>query len=333
MDILVTTQQYSWKESKISILNTKGINLDLEQIKVLKEQESCAVIAGPGSGKTHTLIAKAQVESKDKEVLALTFTRNAAQELRLRAPRVRAQTIHSLCYNTLGKFDTDYDALLTDYLALKSKRKFDYIMVDEFQDLSSLEMEVVLDTVKPDGKLFFVGDPRQAIFTYCDADGSSIEKSSIKKLYLNKNYRSNQNIVDKLEKIYIRGLTPLAKKRLTRTAILLRTNRHMDALARKLEELGYCFSVRKRGKKYPGDIYNPIVRGCRRLLPNLNLLTIHCAKGLEWKKVITFDWGEREIEKNLHYVAVSRASEEFYNVNNIKELVDIIGNPDGKKKS
>ena len=84
-----------------------------------KEQEEaasfiegiCAVIAVPGSGKTRTMMERIGKLVKDngiapESVLGLTFTRNAAEEMRSRlvpvlgdqATRVMLSTIHSFCY-------------------------------------------------------------------------------------------------------------------------------------------------------------------------------------------------------------------------------------------
>lgn len=84
-----------------------------------KEQEEaasfidgiCAVIAVPGSGKTRTMMERIGKLVKDhgispESVLGLTFTRNAAEEMRNRlvpvlgdqASRVMLSTLHSFCY-------------------------------------------------------------------------------------------------------------------------------------------------------------------------------------------------------------------------------------------
>ena len=74
------------------------------------------IIAGPGTGKTHTLTYRiARVASElpeDKKALAITFTNKAAQEMRERLktrltsedPRVDVGTFHSLCLRWLRQF-------------------------------------------------------------------------------------------------------------------------------------------------------------------------------------------------------------------------------------
>jgi DNA helicase-2/ATP-dependent DNA helicase PcrA len=55
-------------------------------------------------------------------------------------------------------------------------RKFDWIFVDECQDLSPLQLELVLNSLTPEGRVLFVGDPKQAIYGFAGADCRSVEK-------------------------------------------------------------------------------------------------------------------------------------------------------------
>ena len=85
---------------------------------VLSDAPCTAVIAGPGTGKTRTLIAKISHLLKDKgvkpaEITAVTFTNQAAGEMKARlaaelgdAKKVRAMTIgtfHAICLALLSK--------------------------------------------------------------------------------------------------------------------------------------------------------------------------------------------------------------------------------------
>jgi len=299
------------------------IQLDQQQTKAITSDGSTAIIAGPGAGKTRVLLSKAQYESqKGNKALCLTFTRSAAEEIRERAPKVRASTIHSLCFHRLGYFPGDHETLLDEFLHLKRKPKFDIVLVDEFQDLTSKELEVILSVCKKD--LFLVGDNNQAIFGYCDAEGFQIPKSKIRKIYLSNNYRSNKKVIERLEKLNLRQLvsvnTKTGNKGVEGTAILFRTNHHLDMVAMTLKELGYSFTIRKRGLAYPGEV----ISGTIGSPDGMVLCTGHCSKGKEWRKVIAFDWGEREREKNLYYVMIARASQEFHLVNNITGLLPIL---------
>ena len=296
------------------------MKLDPEQQRAVESTGSVAVIAGPGSGKTRVLVEKAKYESEldSKKLIALTFTRNAAEELKQRAPLVESHTIHSFCYRTLGRFPGTYEGLLDEFLLLVRKPKFDLVLVDECMDLSPQETRVILSISK--GRVFFVGDNNQAIFGYADGEGQQIFKTSIKKMYLTRNYRSSQNVVSKLNRINPKGLTSVyanGNPKITGTAILCRTNLQLDAVAFALKEMDYSFTIKKRGVEFPGEVI-----GSKE--SSLMLCTIHVAKGKEWNKVLCFDWGERNLEKNLYYVAISRAAKEFHLVNSISECVELL---------
>ncbi len=72
-----------------------------------------AVVAGPGTGKTYTLIKKIEyLINKDKikpeKIIAITFTNKAAEEIRERIEKelsinINTGTIHSIAYNILKK--------------------------------------------------------------------------------------------------------------------------------------------------------------------------------------------------------------------------------------
>lgn len=62
-------------------------------------------------------------------------------------------------------------------VALKMKvDKFDFVMIDECQDLSELQRALVLMAVRKGGRYIAVGDERQAIFGFAGADADSFNK-------------------------------------------------------------------------------------------------------------------------------------------------------------
>lgn len=54
--------------------------------------------------------------------------------------------------------------------------QYDFVFVDEAQDLSAVQLEVVLRAVKPGGRRLFVGDERQAIYGFTGADANSLSR-------------------------------------------------------------------------------------------------------------------------------------------------------------
>lgn len=304
------------------------MKLDIEQEKPVQANKSVSVIAGPGSGKTRVLIAKAQLlASLSKSHIALTFTRNASKELRSRSPQTQASTIHAFCYRYIQHVQGGYEQLLWDFLSINHKPKFDWVLIDESQDLTELEWEVCKTIVKPKGHFFLVGDPCQHIYAWHEEPfrlGSTgfnpikicKEEAQLTTFFLNNNYRSTTTIINQIEKIHRRGLVAKGVKgAIHGTAVLFRTNNQLNLVAYALDELGIKFSTKRRGLENPGDIRSKGINN------NILLATIHCTKGLEFKKVICWDWGERILERNLHYVAASRAAQDFYLISGISELL------------
>lgn len=55
-------------------------------------------------------------------------------------------------------------------------RLYDIVCVDEAQDYSPLALEFTMRMVKPDGRMLFVGDPRQSIFGFAGADVDALDR-------------------------------------------------------------------------------------------------------------------------------------------------------------
>lgn len=53
--------------------------------------------------------------------------------------------------------------------------QFDWVFVDESQDLSPAQLELALKCRRPGGRMLFVGDERQAIYGFAGADAASVE--------------------------------------------------------------------------------------------------------------------------------------------------------------
>jgi DNA helicase II / ATP-dependent DNA helicase PcrA len=156
------------------------------------------VVAGPGTGKTRTLVARIahQVMAgavRPEEVLAVAFTNQAAGELRERldaalparagAGRPFVATFHALCLHLLDRYGAgapaietqeDLDALLDRGLALLADggardavgARFRSVSVDEYQDVSDVQAEIVA-ALSPGGRtLCAIGDPDQAIYGF-----------------------------------------------------------------------------------------------------------------------------------------------------------------------
>ena len=84
-------------------------------------------------------------------------------------------------------------------------KKFDWVFVDECQDLSSCAQELMKRAVAPGGRFVAVGDPRQCIYGFAGADVESFNKlksiPNTVELPLSLTYRCAKNIVRQAQTI------------------------------------------------------------------------------------------------------------------------------------
>lgn len=110
----------------------------------------------------------------------------------------------------LNKFNAlDFDDLLTKSVKLlkvkeirdKVHRRFDWILIDEYQDTNKAQFELTRLLIKDPSKLTVVGDASQAIYSFRGADFRNLKLlkkyfQDLKTVELIENYRSSQNILD-----------------------------------------------------------------------------------------------------------------------------------------
>ena len=109
--------------------------------------------------------------------------------------------------NERRKLDFD-DMLLSCYELLRKRKdilaawqkKFQYILVDEFQDINHLQYDIVKMLAAPENNLFVVGDDDQSIYKFRGANITNIlnfekEYEDAKVIKLEQNYRSCGNIL------------------------------------------------------------------------------------------------------------------------------------------
>lgn len=81
----------------------------------------------------------------------------------------------------------DFDDMLSQ--AAGHTHKFSLVFVDEAQDLSRLQWDVVLNMVKPGGQLVVAGDDDQAIFTWAGADPHKMRRIADEVVVLSQSHR------------------------------------------------------------------------------------------------------------------------------------------------
>lgn len=140
----------------------EGLSTDQRHVVETLAQRA-RVLAGPGTGKTHGLVRRAefllQVLPEQATLLALTFTRAAAAEMRDRladrlgaqAERVKVSTLHAYALGQLMGSDTTY---LPQPLRIVGNWEERHVVVEELKHLSSYrtvkEVEKALQALSND---------------------------------------------------------------------------------------------------------------------------------------------------------------------------------------
>lgn len=198
------------------------MNFNTRQTKVINaEDNKILCLATAACGKTRVMTERIRVLVQEKgvkpsEIVAITFTNMAAEEMKKRLSIALGNdingafigTIHSYANYICGlnKVDTktyianeNYDELIR--LAMKIPKanlpKIAHLLIDECQDLSPLEYSffqyLIVDNI------FYVGDNRQSIYGFRGCTDNYLVSMSYDpkytKYYLNQNYRNAPNIM------------------------------------------------------------------------------------------------------------------------------------------
>ena len=157
------------------------------------------VVAGPGAGKTHTLVHRADALARGgvaaSRMLVLSFTNAVVGELRRRfsqfvesdAAYVRPVTIDSFAARIVRGAseeltDAGFDETVRCATALVAQEteavgiaRFEHVIVDEAQDLVGARLEFVTEILRAVGGGFTVlGDPAQGIYGFTELSGHSL---------------------------------------------------------------------------------------------------------------------------------------------------------------
>lgn len=153
----------------------------------------------------------------------------------------------------------DFDDMMTGtYNLLKSnpdflqkqREKYDYILIDEFQDINRAQYECVKMLSLPKNNIFAVGDDDQSIYGFRGASPNFMQRffkeyKDCSKVYLDTNYRSTDQIIKISEKLIAKNKQRFTKNisgtgRTGQTAELLfnsTSSDEADAVADKICEL------------------------------------------------------------------------------------------------
>ncbi|MCY9009114.1 ATP-dependent helicase [Bacillus inaquosorum] len=104
------------------------------------------------------------------------------------------------------------DVIYFSYILLQKKKdikkilraKFPYLLLDEFQDTSPLQAEIIKMIAKEETVVGLIGDPSQAIFSFQGTDSrmfNEFELDNMNLFYLENNHRSTKQIIKLLNHI------------------------------------------------------------------------------------------------------------------------------------
>lgn len=181
------------------------------------------------------------------------------------------------------------------------QNKYNYLMVDEFQDVNGLQVKLLDLLLKPDNQLFCVGDDWQSIYGFRGSDVDYIvnfeqhyKNSEVYKLDMN--YRSTETIVGASNEVIKHNKNQISKEI---KAFKQSPSKIQIYRAKSLEVDGVDFLVEEVKKLYKNGLGKEdilvLYRRSKMFSPYLSALkdnklfvsskTIHASKGLEAKAV------------------------------------------------
>jgi DNA helicase-2/ATP-dependent DNA helicase PcrA len=137
----------------------------------------------------------AAADDEDEDSVASATLLRIAERYRQTLEAAAALDFDDLLLRTVELFDRD--AAVRDAY----RRRFPYVLVDEYQDTNRAQYELVRHLAGPEGNVTVVGDEDQSIYSWRGADIQNIldfEKDfpGARVLRLEENYRSSQAILD-----------------------------------------------------------------------------------------------------------------------------------------
>ncbi len=114
----------------------------------------------------------------------------------------------------------DFDELITkaEPLADRVADRWDYVLVDEFQDVNAVQYDLLKKLVEPHGNFFAVGDDEQSIFAWTGADPYVLERFrrdyDVVPIILDKNRRCSRQIFETARRVLAQN-PQLFQKQLT----------------------------------------------------------------------------------------------------------------------
>jgi hypothetical protein len=213
------------------------MNATSEQTAIIEYVDgSFRVLAGAGSGKTTTMahFVKKELESgrsKAEEICFITFTRFAANQIRMKVKKIIGQHVPILCgtfHSAMWKLlriagiqspesKTLYDSRMGEWVnfvleqfrqknprLVKLLQTFKCLIIDEFQDLDEYQFEFVklFKEINPSIRIIAIGDLAQNIYRFRGTSNEFLRTrlkneivNDLKTFRLTTNFRSSNEIL------------------------------------------------------------------------------------------------------------------------------------------
>lgn len=244
-----------------------------------------------------------------------------------------------------------FDELLVKAKAYfeKINAKVEYVFVDEFQDVGTLEYNFI-KSLNSDN-YFFVGDDYQSIYSFKGGNvhifKSLVKDSNFHTYYLTNNYRNGTEILKLAEYVIsqvddriVKDINPIVsekgeysiqsrgsvndilftlrnEKSFREWFILVRTNKELYDIADRCNKIGIPYTTFKREGMSLAKL-NKEMQSNR-----VKLLTVHTSKGLEVDNVIMYGnfpvsvptYRRNDEERKVMYVGITRARKKLIVLN------------------
>ncbi len=196
-----------------------------EAVEMAKSAGLTMINAGPGTGKTTTLciLVRELIESNPSvKILFLSFSTKAEDVMKSRiksmglgeyiVPKQALYYTPGVCILTFDKYAYTLNNTLCESYSMgkqeslvhlkaiveSGNKMLDYLLVDESQDLSLVEYQMMVEISKFSERTVLAGDPRQECFSGCSSFSNmwcTVKDGEASKVHLVNNYRSCPCIV------------------------------------------------------------------------------------------------------------------------------------------
>ena len=166
----------------------------------------------------HVVLGRLRVPTERRGGILNRFGRHRLQDYRLQPDEARL--FREYCAWLAHRNMVDFDELITkaEPLADLIADRWDYLLVDEFQDVNDVQYRFLKRLAKPHGNFFAVGDDEQSIFTWTGADPYVLVRFKrdyeVEPIILDKNCRCSRQIFQTARRVLAQN-PQLFQKQLT----------------------------------------------------------------------------------------------------------------------